>query len=176
VWRDGKQLVMRQGSSLPYRCLKTNDAADDLLPRKLYWHHPALYLVLLFSPLIYVILAFLLRKKAEVELPVCRHIRQRRVRALILAWAFGLGGIGLLIAGLFLADRQPGGEIAVLVAFGGLAVGLIGAVVALQFAGLISAAKINEKYVWIKGAHAEYLAQLPDWPGERDDRGKLRSS
>ncbi len=175
VWRDGRQLVMRQGSSLPYRCIKTNEPADDLLHRKLYWHHPALYVVVLFSPLIYVILAFVLRKKAEVEIPVCQRIRQRRGLAIILAWVFGLGSIGLLIGGLILSDPQFVGDAGVVIAFGGLAAGLIGVVVALQFAGLLAASKITDKYVWIKGAHAEYLDQLPDWPGERDGRGKLRS-
>ena len=51
LWRQGNVLVMRKGSQLPARCVKSNQPTDRRLKRNLYWHHPAIYLTILFGRL-----------------------------------------------------------------------------------------------------------------------------
>jgi len=165
VWSDGKRLVMHKKSELPYRCIKTNEPADVLVRRKLYWHHPALY-VAAISPVIYIILALLLQKKAVVEVPVCYRIRQRRRIALALAWLCGLGAFGMLVLGFALAGANAQQDYWLLVGVGCFLAGLIGLVIALQVGNLVAPTKIDEKYVWLKGVHPDYLAELPDWLDE----------
>ena len=47
VWRDGRLLVMHKSAQLPDRCVKSNQPADGRLLRKMYWHHPLIFLSLL---------------------------------------------------------------------------------------------------------------------------------
>src|SRR5262245_50409406 len=81
-WRNGTRVVMRPGCALPPRCVKCNEPAlQPMAPRKLTWHHPAWWLVLiLFNIVVYLIVALVVRKKAQVTFGVCaRHRRRRRI-------------------------------------------------------------------------------------------------
>jgi len=50
VWRDNKTLVMTKDALLPDQCVKCNAPAHGFkLKRKLTWHHPALYLIILVA-------------------------------------------------------------------------------------------------------------------------------
>jgi hypothetical protein len=56
VWREGKTVVALQDASLPRRCVKCNEPADQPTKvRSLYWVHPALYLLLFGGALILLI-------------------------------------------------------------------------------------------------------------------------
>ena len=62
VFRMGSnRLVMHKQAVLPARCIKTGAPVEAWLSRTLYWHHPALILLVVFSEL----------KKAENS-TVCR--------------------------------------------------------------------------------------------------------
>src|SRR5436309_2493776 len=72
IWRSGPLLVMSQGARLPDRCVKCNAPANgQRLTRKLYWHSPYLYLLILLNLLIYALVAIFVRKKARVEIGLC---------------------------------------------------------------------------------------------------------
>lgn len=165
VWSDGNRLVMHKKSELPYRCIKTNEPADVLIRRKLYWHHPAIY-VAVISPVIYIILALALQKKAVVEIPVCYRIRQRRRIALAIAWLCGLGGIAMLVLGFALAGGGPQNDYWPLIGLLGFLAAIVAVVISLQVGNLVAATKIDEKYVCLKGAHPAYLAELTEWVEE----------
>ena len=67
-WRDGDLLVISEGAKLPDRCVKCNQPAEGyLLQRKLNWHEPTWYLLVIISPLLYIIVALIIRKKAIVR-------------------------------------------------------------------------------------------------------------
>lgn len=66
LWRKGNILVMHKNVQLPDRCVKSNAPTNRRLKRNLSWHHPAVFLSILISPLIYIILALILRKTANI--------------------------------------------------------------------------------------------------------------
>jgi hypothetical protein len=90
--REGDVLVApREGAIFPARCVRCNEHASRRLMRQLYWHHPALYLLIFISLCIYVIPALILRKKAVLEIGLCeRHFRRRR-------WGIAIGWGGFLL-------------------------------------------------------------------------------
>ena len=48
VWRDKATLIMSKDAQLPARCIKCNAPATGArLKKKLSWHHPAIYLLIL---------------------------------------------------------------------------------------------------------------------------------
>jgi hypothetical protein len=158
VWRDKSTLVMSKEASLPDRCIKCNEPANGRrLKRKLSWHHPAIFLLILVAVLIYLIVAMILRKRATVEIGLCeRHFAKRR-RDILITWVlFLLGVAGFVMAGL--AEEGAYLLVGVLLLLGALIYGL--AVVRV-----VAPSKIDDKFVWLRGVNKNYLSQLPQWPG-----------
>lgn len=169
VWRDGKLLVMDRQTSLPYRCVVTNEPAVTTIRRNLSWHPPLVYLVLLISPLIYIIVALIVRKKASIDLPLSERIRRKRSRAIIGAWLSGLGFLFTAFLGFPLAiSLMPSADqdMILVVGVGLLFVMLIALLVCSYMTNLCPPTKITDRRVWLRGVHADYLAALRDWPGE----------
>ena len=74
VWRHFSQLVMTKDAQLPDRCTVCNAPANGLrLKRNLYWHPPAWYLLICAGLLFYAIAALIVRKKASIEIGLCRY-------------------------------------------------------------------------------------------------------
>jgi len=161
LWRKGNILVMRKGSQLPARCVKSNQPTDRRLKRSLYWHHPAIYLSILISIWIYIILALILRKSATVYVGLCDEWFAKRHRAMFIGWFLVLAGIGLFVAGIATVDRSDAFPW-MLVA--GPLVFLGGAIYGLLAARMVAAVRISDDYVWLKGVHPSFLADLPEWP------------
>jgi hypothetical protein len=61
-WSAGELLVMRCDLPLPHCCVKCGEPATTQFKKRLYWHHPALYLALLPGVLPYVVLTPFLRR------------------------------------------------------------------------------------------------------------------
>lgn len=81
IWREGKDLVIRQGvSRLPPSCVKCGLPAEDRVTSKLYWHSPWVYLAILANILIYAIIAMIIRKTITLEVPLCGEHRKQRTR------------------------------------------------------------------------------------------------
>src|SRR4030095_11876879 len=70
VWRSGKVLVAAKGTVFPDRCIKCNAATQpsQRMKRSLYWYPPWVILIILFSLLIGLIVAMIVRKTAKVEI------------------------------------------------------------------------------------------------------------
>ena len=78
---------------LPRLCVRCGAAANGRpVERMFYWHHPGLY-VLLISPVIYVIVALIVRKQMKLRVPLCAQHAQRRNLFVTLAWVLPLIGI-----------------------------------------------------------------------------------
>jgi hypothetical protein len=160
MWRQNSTLVMAKNAQLPALCVKCGEpvAAADF-KRRLRWHHPALYLVLLLNWLCYVIVALCVRKQATIHVGLCPTHRAKRRSAIILSWALLSLGIMLVVFGL-------SNDLLNLAGLGGLNIlgALIYAAVAVP---LVRVKKIDEHFIWLKGVDESYLAQLPQWGGDR---------
>ena len=158
VWRDGRKFVLIQGTELPDRCVKCNSPANgDRLKRRLFWHHPAVYLLIFLNLLIYAIVALCIRKRATIQIGVCERHRRQRVWTIAGSWIAALIGIVLFIAGLN-ADSGAACAAGVFLVLGGAIYG--------AFRGpLVAAAKIDNDTVWVRGGGRSFLESLPDWPG-----------
>lgn len=152
-WRDGKQLVVRPGCTLPGRCIKCNEpAAQPLKNRSFYWHHPALYTLALALPL-YALVALFVRKRTPVTVGLCEYHRNRRRLSLGAATVGTAAALGLL----FLATRSENfvlGLTAACVFVASLLVGIIGGRVMVV-------TRIGENYTRFDGTSEEFLATLP---------------
>lgn len=82
--RRGKNLIVPRSASLPAFCLKCGAEASTPWRKKFYWHNPWLYLIILINLLIYAIVAVIVRKQMELNLPLCdtHHSDRRRYRLL----------------------------------------------------------------------------------------------
>lgn len=157
VWRQGRTVVLSKGTSLPPRCFKCN-AECDVRPyrRGLSWHHPAIYFTILAGLLVYVIIALIVRKKAVVQVFLCEHHRARRRRVIAAAWLAALGAIALLIHAINIA------------VIGLVSLALLVLVLApacyIVMGQIMVPSKIDDYFVWLKGAGPAFLASLPDTP------------
>jgi len=159
VWRSGHILVMRRGAQLPDRCIKTNQSANGKrFKATLYWHHPAIYLLMLFNLLIYAIVAIAVRKKAIINLGVTEGILRKRRRVILGSWIVGLTGVILLFVELSVQSYQFV-VLALFLILGGLSWGIAGST-------LVKVERMEDDYVWIGGVSKDYLALLPEWNPE----------
>lgn len=162
VWRTGDLLVMQRGASLPNRCLLCNRPTAVHWSKKLYWHHPGLYFLILLNLLIYALVALAVRKKADMVLPLCsEHAESRKKASTVSIWLM-LGGFLVMIAGVLLIEGD--GTVFALMALLGFAALLVGAIVSSVKANIIVAKKIDDYYVWLKKVGDPYLATLPPAP------------
>ncbi|MEK6280034.1 MAG: hypothetical protein AABN95_06735 [Acidobacteriota bacterium] len=157
VWRHKATLVMSKDALLPDRCVKCNVPTPGRLKRKLSWHHPAIYIIVLFAILIYLIVALILRKTATVDIGICDEHRAKRRRNILITWVLFVLGVGGFI--LAITTEDPTyllfGTVAL---FGALIFGLVAV-------RIVTPSKIDDKFVWLKGVNKEYLDELPQWVG-----------
>ena len=159
AWREGKRVVTHDQVALPSRCLKCNRPVDGApMKRKLYWHYPLFYLVLFISPIIYIILAIIVRRRASIDVYICAEHARRRRNFIIAAWSITAVGIVTIVGGI---AAQMGwvaglGFLLIVVAIG---VGLFGA-------SICRATRIKDKTVWLSGASREFLESLHPWGGQ----------
>lgn len=152
VWREGDVVVIRNGSSLPDRCIRCGGPFHLRLDHTFYWHNPLLYLLVFLNILIYAIVASVVRKKSFVQLGLCEaHALQRR-RGLHLAW--GTAGIAIGGLALSLAWRV---EILPFV----LIAAIVGVVLSNRDRSLPKAILIDTEYLRLKGAGSSFVQILP---------------
>lgn len=154
AWRDHSTLVMTKDATLPDYCVKCDAPANVFrLKRRLAWHHPALYILIFGALLIYFILAMFLRQRATVYLGLCQKHYQRRRNFLVAGWvglAFGLLAMGFGFSSDYLAFGLMGAVI------------LFGSVVWMALVvRVVTINKIDDRFVWLSGMDANYLARFP---------------
>jgi hypothetical protein len=98
IVRQGSKLFIPaplpgQAVELPPICVRCGVQANGKPVKKTFsWHHPALY-ILLLSPIIYAIVAVIVRKSMKVNVPLCNQHAQRRKTAIIFAWLIPVIGV-----------------------------------------------------------------------------------
>jgi hypothetical protein len=165
VWRDGKQLVILKGTPLPPRCVKSNQPTDKSLKRNLIWYPQWIAFTVLIAWPVFLVLALVLQKKATVHIGLTEEWLARRRFRIGIVWCLALLGIGLFVGAFPLIEEYE--EVGVAMILSSLVV-LIGSLIyGTTAARLITPAKIDDRFVWLKGVCPEYLAELPPWPGTR---------
>ena len=156
VWRSKKDLVVSHGAEMPDRCVRCNAPAQGRrLKRRLYWHHPAIYLLILCSLLIYIIVALVVRKRAEVEIGLCQQHLVKRKRDIALSWALAILGVALIVGSISFENGWAG-------LAGGIV--LLGALIYAAVATpIVSAKRIDKDHLWMRGACREFLESFPEW-------------
>ena len=151
--REGKYVVVDVGGDLPPRCIVCNEpATTPIKSKKLYWHSPWIYLLILVNILVYVIVGLAVRKTVRVSPGLCEfHGARRRRRVFTLA---GLGLASLVAASMLLQRQIAGGAAALFV----LAFALL---VAAAIAGRkVYAREITKEYARLGGCKEPFLASL----------------
>jgi len=158
AWRKGRQAVIPVGRDLPCRCIKCNAHVDGVVKqRKVYWHHPGVYGLILINLILYAIVALIVRKTVKIRPALCElHARKRR-NGLLLCWGLLFAGLGSLAAGAM----HDGNTL-----FGWLGGVLIFAAIVNSFLQrLVVARKIDDQYAYLAGCSEAYLASLPAFEG-----------
>jgi hypothetical protein len=157
MWMDGDTLVVRNGYTLPARCVKCNAPVGTMVTRKYYWHHPGYYFLILAHILIYAVVAMVVRKSGTVRIGLCDDHRVRRRNGLLIAWLCGLGGIMVLIGGIVACastNGKPWAIIPIVVGFISMVAGLV--IGSIQ-ARILKAKKIDDQFLWLSGACLDFL-------------------
>lgn len=154
AWREGNLLVVRKGAALPEQCIKCGAPAEGgPLKKTMSWHQPWLYILILFPGLlIYAIVALCVQKRATVCLSLCGAHRRRRRMLILTVWGLILGGV----AGFFVGANVNNG----LILLAGLVLFVAGLITAVAIQ-LVKARRIDDHFVWLRGAGPEFLAQFP---------------
>jgi hypothetical protein len=148
---------MTRQALLPDRCIKCNEPARRKLKRRLSWHHPALYLLILVGALFYVLLAMILRKTAIIEIGLCEVHSAVRRRDIVITWTLGLLSVGSFFLASQLQDLTFAGIGCLLI--------LATAVYGIMRVNVVTPTKIDENFLWLKGFNGNYLADFPEWHG-----------
>lgn len=160
LWRQGNLLVMHKEAPLPNICLKSNLPATHRLQRNLYWHHPAIFLLIFLHILIYAVVAVVVRKKAKIHIPLTAEWFHRRRRRMLIAWSVVFLGVVIFGIGAVYVDQSPWAPFCLIVA---VFLMLGAAIYGLASCRLVSPKKMTDTYIWLKGVHPEYLDRLDPW-------------
>jgi hypothetical protein len=166
MWRDGKLLVVGKGERFPDRCVKTNKPAHGRRVLQVAEIGTVIVSIIhLLSPIVALISAPLLLTRESYSVALSDEWHRKRRRGYIIAGivipigfvalAYGTGIIGLGKAIL--------GSLLIIL---GVLFTSFGILYVCDASTLITAKRITNDYVWLKGAGVEFLASLPEWPGE----------
>lgn len=159
IWRDNDRLIVAHGAPFPHRCVKCNEpSVEPHKVRKVYYHHPALYLLLLGYAIIYILVALIVRKRADIDPGLCARHTSRRRLWIAIGWTGALGSIFVLrpLMRFLGMDRglALGVSILALLAF---------VVVGISMSRILYAKKIDDGFVRLKGADERFLASVETW-------------
>lgn len=155
IWRSNSELIMSKQALLPKRCVKCNAPARQTLKRNLRWHHPALYIAILGSLLLYVVLSLVLSKSATIHVGLCETHMAARKRDIIITCFLVL----LSLAGFYFAAVIED----INLFFVGAIVFLGGVIYGVIQTRVVVPKKIDHHYVWLSGINDNYLQQFPHW-------------
>ena len=156
LWRDGRIVVLREGSDFPPRCIRCNQ--PSVAPRRrvtLIWHSWGWYL-LLPAILLYVLVAMAVRRRRVVHVGLCARHQRRVAWGRLVGWGGFAALVGLIAGGSTLHAPVLG--------FAALLLLLPWAVVAILVNRQLIAVRIDADAARLKGCGAAFLASLPVRP------------
>ena len=160
AYRQGTNLLVTHNAPLPPFCVRCGQGAmSEPLKKTFYWHHPALFLVVLLSPIIYIIVALIVRKKMAVDAPLCSEHWDRYKSGRRIGGALMLACIPLAILLANVLNDFVGWAILL-----GFLLFVAGAIVFGVASGVLRPKRIDEHWGTFSGACENFLAQLPPVP------------
>lgn len=153
--RRGKDLHVPRAASLPASCVKCGATATTPWRKKFYWHHPALLFLVLLNLLIYAIVAVIVRKNMELNVPLCEshHADRRRYKLIALLMLILCVPIGVVL-GAYVSEVM--GWVTGVLMF-------LASIVFYAMAGLgFSPKKIDDAGGIFRGACPAFLDKLPE--------------
>jgi hypothetical protein len=158
AWRDGKLLILTREAALPNRCVRCNEPSQEpTKSRRVYWHSPWLYLLILANILIYALVALIVRKKAVVAPGLCSEHKKRRRIGIGIAWALLIAGFALMFTGIPTAKGAA--------VIGGLLLIMVALLVSANVSRIVRANRIDAQYVRLKGCGPAFLDSMPPFAG-----------
>ncbi len=151
--REGKWVVVETGADLPPRCIICNEeVSTPIKNKKVYWHTPWLYLLVLINILVYAVVGLIARKSFPISPALCKlHATKRRRRILFFIGAASAS----FVAAVLLLDTPRDSISAVL---------FILTVLLMVMAGISSrtvyARKITNEYARLGGFKEPFLNSL----------------
>lgn len=163
LWREGALLVVAKGAALPPACVKCGVPMQNVLHKKIGWHNPFVYLLLLAGGpgvIIYIIVATVTRKTIVLDIPLCATHRAKRRNFIIAGWLAALLGIGAIAAEIAVGGGRNSDTLAFAI-IGGIVFIFTGILVGLLGARVLTPTKIDAHYAWLKGAGPQFMERLP---------------
>ncbi|QDU92997.1 hypothetical protein [Lignipirellula cremea] len=163
IWRQGPLLVMERQSRLPDRCIKSNQPAHGGTLRRDLTHYPPLLLLLaLLNALVFLLVVLVVQKRASIFVGLSQEWKSRRRRVILTAWLAVLAGLCCGMAGLLFMNESS--TISKLLFVAAVLLGVVGSSYGIASARLVSAVRITETHIWLRGVCQDYLDELPDCP------------
>jgi hypothetical protein len=160
--RDGKKLYLPRFTTLPPNCVKCGQPAQKPFRKKFFWHTPWLYLMVIFPGLlIYAIVALIVRKNIELDVPVCdfHHAERKRNKLIGSLLLLGAIPIGVVMNMVFNIDAGFAWLVGVVSFFAGA--------IFFSMSNSVMAPKlIDETHAEFGGVSPEFLKLLPDRSGQ----------
>lgn len=167
-WRSGNLLVVPDGMDLSGRCFKCGEPSVKTYRRKLYWHHPALYVLAIFALIIYAIVALIVRKSCTLKVGLCaKHKRQRNI---LFGVAWGILGLAIalfVLAAMVPPSRQSDAEL-ILVMLGVASIFVAGVMGAIVSSRLCRPSEITNRHGFVKGAGEPVLSDFAEFTGFKE--------
>lgn len=165
AWADRDKLVVAKQTHLPARCVKCNADVTDgwVWKKRVYWCHPAWYLLILVNLIVAAIVILCIRKWVYVEATLCPEHRSKRRRALAISTIVGVLGVAGLIGGIVWIVEQGnriGAEGPVMMLVGFILM-IVGVVWGTRASTMLLPVRVDDHFGWLKGAGREFLATFP---------------
>lgn len=170
MWRDGTLLVIRPGTAFPPRCVKSNEPAHVFLQQELEYR-PLLFVFMhlfshhLFLGIFSAIVSQSVTKKVTISVGLSKRWFSIRRQAIIAAGIMVVGSF--IVMGWSIPQLGDNRMCVYTFLFGFLGV-FAGLLYGLNASHVVVANRITDDFVWIKGVHRRFLAELPPWPGEEE--------
>lgn len=159
-YSEGNRFVISKDSVLPNCCVKCgNSPTEPWLLKTFSWHSPLLYF-LIISPVIYVIVALIVRKQIRLAVPLCKAHKSIRKSRL---WIGGALLTGCLPVTLFIAAYVENEQNTGVAIWLGIAMFVVG-LVFLAMASPLRPKRIGIESAEFSGAGKEFLAILNSVP------------
>src|SRR4051812_25411228 len=152
---------MHKNAQLPPQCIKCCAPAEGgMLKRKLHWHSPWLYLMLLvvfWGWILLAIIASCISERATIHIGLCARHRRRRVIHLTISWMILLGAIVATAGAMDIHDHDWEASLGWTAVFLAVAAPVYGTLACR----MVVPTKIDRDYVWLKGVSKEFAGQFP---------------
>ncbi len=166
VFRQGDRLVVEAGATPPNRCLYCNAPGTWQKRRTFYWQPKWIFAflpLLIFGLLIFAIVSIVLRKTLAFDVVLCAEHASKRRRNIALGWGLFALAIATVVVGSIVDFNWNVLGWALLA---GLVLTVAGLVVGMRAAAVLSPARIGKRTGFFRRAGKDYLATLPEWPGD----------